>query len=363
MPVLERIVVQDFRNIELQELEFSRKLNCITGGNGEGKTNLLDAIWYLSMTKSAFTADRFNLRYGAQSFAMSGSYLLADGRRTRIAIQVGEEKKVRRDDKPYSRISEHIGLLPIVMVSPSDVSMVSDSGEERRRFANSVLSQTDRSYLDGMQQYNRLLAQRNRLLKEERPDVALLEVLDAKMEAAAEPLVRSREAFAKGLNPLVKDFYSKISGGKESVSVSYRSELLKTPLTDLMAERRDRDLALGFTTSGLQRDDFPFELDGHAIRNCGSQGQQKSFLVALKFAQYSVMCSSLGGVKPVLLLDDLFDKLDPERVRNLLQMVSGEDFGQIFISDTNRARVSSMVDSMTEDRRYFEAKGGVFSLL
>jgi len=362
MPFLERIVVQDFRNIELQELEFSRKLNCITGGNGEGKTNLLDAIWYLSMTKSAFTADRFNLRYGAGSFAMSGTYALGDGRSTRISIRVGEEKTVRRDDKPYARISEHIGLLPIVMVSPSDVSMVSDSGDERRRFANSVLSQTDPGYLAGMQQYNRLLAQRNSLLKNERPDESLLALLDSRMEAVAEPLCRSREAFARGMNPLVKEFYSRISGGKENVSVGYRSELLKTPLSSLMAERRERDLALGYTTAGLQRDDFPFELDGHAIRNCGSQGQQKSFLVALKFAQYAVMCERLGGVKPILLLDDLFDKLDPERVRNLLQMVSGEDFGQIFLSDTNRGRVSSMVDSMTEDRRYFEAEGGVFTL-
>ena len=178
MPVLRKIVVQNFRNIELQELDFSAKLNCITGGNGEGKTNLLDAIWYLSMTKSAFTADRLNLRYGAPFFALSGIYELPSGLSTRISIQVDGEKKIRRDDKPYARLSEHIGLLPVVMVSPSDVSMVSESGDERRRFANSVISQMDREYLDAVQQYNRFLSQRNSLLRSGTPDEGLLDVLD-----------------------------------------------------------------------------------------------------------------------------------------------------------------------------------------
>lgn len=361
MPSLKKIVVQNFRNIELQELEFSGKLNCFTGGNGEGKTNLLDAIWYLSMTKSALTADRFNLRYGADFFALAGTYEMPDGQQTKIAVRVGEEKKVRRDDKPYARISEHIGLIPIVMVSPSDISMVSDSGEQRRRFANAVLSQMDREYLDGIQQYNRILAQRNRLLKDSSPDPALLDILDEKLSAAAAPLVDKREAFAKGLNPSIKDFYSRISGGKETVSVHYRSELLKGGLQDLLRSRRKADLALGYTTAGIQRDDFSFEMNGHPIRNCGSQGQQKSFLVALKFAQYEIMNKELsGGLKPILLLDDLFDKLDLGRVQNLLRMVAGEEFGQIFLSDSNKLRISNMVDSIMEDRTYFEAKGGAF---
>ena len=362
MPILRKIVVKDFRNIELQELEFSEKLNCISGGNGEGKTNLLDAIWYLSMTKSAFTADRFNFRYGTGSFAISGLYSMPSGPDTRIAIQVGEEKKLRRDDKPCPRISSHIGLIPIVMVSPADVSMVSDSGEERRRFVNTVLSQMDAAYLDGLQQYNRCLAQRNSLLKAERPDLSLLDILDEKMEVLARPLCERREEFAKGLNPLVKRYYSQISGGRENVSVSYRSELLKSSFSELSFARRERDLALGHTVSGLQRDDFCFELDGHAIRNCGSQGQQKSFLVALKFAQYEIM-KERAGYPPILLLDDLFDKLDLTRVQNLLEMVAGEAFGQIFLTDSNKLRLNGIVDSITADRSYYEAKGGVFTRL
>ncbi len=362
MPVLNKIVVRNFRNIELQELDFSRKINCITGSNGEGKTNLLDAVWYLSMTKSAFTADRFNCRYGTDSFAISGTYSMPSGPETRVSVQVGHEKKVKRDDKLYSKVSSHIGLLPIVMVSPSDVSMVSDSGDERRRFANAVLSQMDREYLDAIQQYNRLLAQRNSLLKDPSPDMALLDVLDARMEAVAMPVTRKREEFAKVLDPRVKEFYGKISGGKEVVSVHYRSDVIKTGFADLMHSRRDRDISLGYTTAGIQRDDFPFEMNGHSIRNCGSQGQQKSFLVALKFAQYAAM-KERSGIPPILLLDDLFDKLDLGRVQNLLEMVAGEDFGQIFLTDSNKQRLGGIVDSITEERTYYEAKGGVFTKL
>ena len=362
MPVLRKIVVQNFRNIELQELDFSAKLNCITGGNGEGKTNLLDAIWYLSMTKSAFTADRLNIRYGASSFAISGTYELPSGLSTRIAIQAGGEKRIRRDDKPYARLSEHIGLLPVVMVSPSDVTMVSESGDERRRFANSVISQMDREYLDAVQQYTRFLSQRNSFLRSGSPDEGLMDVLDEKMSPLAERIVAGRDSFARGIAPLVKDFYERISGGKEAVAVHYRSQLQKGTFKDLMAENRQRDLALGYTFAGVQRDDFAFEMNGHAIRNCGSQGQQKSFLVALKFAQYGIM-KERSGVTPILLLDDLFDKLDMGRVQNLLQTVAGEDFGQIFLSDSNKLRVNSIVDSITEDRSYFEAAGGVFTRL
>ncbi len=362
MPVLRKIVVQNFRNIELQELDFSAKLNCITGGNGEGKTNLLDAIWYLSMTKSAFAPDRLNVRYGASSFAISGTYELPSGISTRISIQAGGEKQIRRDDKPYSRLSEHIGLLPVVMVSPSDVTMVSESGDERRRFANSVISQMDREYLDAVQQYNRLLSQRNSLLRSGSPDDGLLDVMDEKLSPLAERICAGREAFVKGIAPLVKDFYERISGGREAVSVRYRTQLEKGSFKDLMAENRQRDLALGFTFAGVQRDDFAFEMNDHAIRNCGSQGQQKSFLVALKFAQYGIM-KERSGVAPILLLDDLFDKLDMGRVQNLLQTVAGEDFGQIFLSDSNKLRVNSIVDSITEDRSYFEAAGGVFTRL
>ena len=363
MAVLQKIVIQDFRNIALQELSFSPNINCISGGNGEGKTNLLDAIWYLSMTKSAFaTTDRYNFRYGTSAFALSGTYALGCGATARFSIRVtdGGQKIVRRDDKPYERISEHIGVLPIVMVSPADISMVSESGDERRRFVNAVLSQMDRRYLADIQQYNRFLLQRNKLLKAGVWDEDLLVTFDERLAALAVPVFERRAAFCDSLVPIVQQYYAEISGGREQVGVEYRSDLQKGDLRSLLLERRERDRIFKFTTAGVQRDDFLFTMDGHPIRRCGSQGQQKSFLVALKFAQYEVMKAACGQA-PMMLLDDLFDKLDMQRVANLLRLVSDRSFGQIFLSDSNKVRTESIVDSLTADRSYFQTTGGVFT--
>ena len=292
MPVLHKIVIQDFRNIALQELTFSPNINCIWGGNGEGKTNLLDAIHYLSMTKSGVQAQgRYNFRHGTSAFAISGVYDMGEGVMSRFSIKVedGAEKKLRRDDKPCPRISDHIGVLPIVMVSPSDTDLVSESGEERRRFANAFISQMNRQYMSDLQQYNRILAQRNRLLKDTSPDTMLIAAFDERMATYANSVFEVRKQFCQDLLPVVSKYYEAISGGRESVSVTYRSDLLKQDFISLMNAHRDRDLALGYTVSGLQRDDFIFTLDGYPIRRCGSQGQRKSFLVALKFAQYEIM--------------------------------------------------------------------------
>lgn len=365
MPVLEKIVISDFRNIELQELEFSPNINCISGNNGEGKTNLLDAIYYLSMTKSAFaTSDKFNFRHGTEEFSLSGTYRMENGLSSRFSMRMTAkgEKKVKRDEKPYGRVSEHIGVLPVVMISPADISMVSESGEERRRFVNAVLSQMDREYMTSLQQYNRLLQQRNRMLKDMAPDRSLLEVIDMRMAALAEPIYKARKRFIEDLKPVVSEYYKALSGGSEQVDIEYDSELSKAPLDQLMAASYEKDCALRYTTAGLQRDDFLFTMDGWPIRRHGSQGQQKSFLVSLKFAQYEIMKKNYGFA-PLLLLDDVFDKLDMSRISNLLQMVSGKDFGQIFITDSNKVRMSGIVDAMTQDRAYFETVGGHFTQL
>ena len=338
MPILDKIVISDFRNIELQEIEFSPNVNCISGNNGEGKTNLLDAIYYLSMTKSAFaSSDRFALRHGAEELALSGTYSMENGTKSRFSMKMTSkgEKKVKRDDKPYQKISEHIGLLPVVMVSPSDVSMVSESGDERRKFVNAVLSQMSREYMSAMQQYNRLLLQRNRMLKDMEPDRALLEVI-------------------------VAEYYKAVSGDSEKVDIEYETELDKAPLEELLGRSYEKDKVLKHTTSGVHRDDFIFTMNGHPIRRYGSQGQQKSFLVALKFAQYEIMKKNYGFA-PVLLLDDVFDKLDMSRISNLLQMVASNDFGQIFITDSNKVRMAGIVDGLTRDRAYFETVAGTFT--
>ena len=333
MPVLKKIVVQDFRNIALQELVFSPNINCISGNNGEGKTNLIDAIYYLSMTKSALGAsDRFNFRYGTDAFAIAGSYMMPNGLESRFSVSVTSdgEKKVKRDDKPYKRVSEHVGVLPIVLVSPSDISMVSESGEERRRFMNAVLSQMEHAYLDNVQQYNRYLLQRNRLLKSPDPDPDLMDAFDARLSALAAPIAEGRRSLAEALAPVVQAYYTELSGGREEVGIEYRTDADRGELAAQLKACRDRD------------------------------SQQKSFLVSLKFAQYEIMKESYGFA-PILLLDDLFDKLDMNRVSNLLSMVAGADFGQIFLSDSNKVRLAGIVNALTDDRSYFETVDGTFT--
>ena len=363
MPVLEKIVISDFRNIEIQELEFSPNVNCISGNNGEGKTNLLDAIYYLSMTKSAFaSSDRYVFRHGAEEFALAGAYVMENGLKSRFSLKMTSkgEKKVRRDDKPYQKISEHIGVLPVVMVSPADVSMVSESGDERRRFVNAVLSQMSQEYMSAMQQYNRLLMQRNKMLKDMIPDRCLLEVIDLKMSSLAVPIFEARKKFVEDLKPVVAEFYHSVSGGSEQVDITYESALYDAPLDSLLAASFEKDRILKHTTEGVHRDDFIFTMNGQPIRRYGSQGQQKSFLVSLKFAQYEIMKTNYGFA-PILLLDDVFDKLDMGRISNLLQMVASKDFGQIFITDSNKVRMSGIVDGLTKDRAYFETVSGTFS--
>lgn len=365
MPILEKIVISDFRNIVLQELEFSPNVNCVSGNNGEGKTNLLDAIYYLSMTKSAFAlSDKFNFRHGTEEFSLSGLYRMENGLLNRFSVKMTSkgEKKMKRDEKQYGKVSEHIGVLPVVLVSPADISLVSDSGEERRRFVNSVLSQMDREYMTALQQYNRLLLQRNRMLKEAEVDRSFLEVMDMRMSALAEPVFEARKKFVEELAPLVQEYYKALSGDSEQVGIEYESELSKAPLEQLLAASYEKDRVLKYTGAGVQRDDFLFKMNGHPIRRYGSQGQQKSFLVSLKFAQYELMKRNYGFA-PVLLLDDVFDKLDMGRISNLLEMVASNDFGQIFITDSNKVRMAGIVDKLTQDRAYFDTVSGTFRRL
>ena len=240
--------------------------------------------------------------------------------------------------------------------------MVSESGEERRRFVNAVLSQMDREYMTSLQQYNRLLLQRNKMLKEQDVDRGLLEVIDMRMSAFAEPVFQARKKFVEELTPIVQEYYKALSGDSEQVSIEYDSELSKASLEQILAASYDKDRALKYTSAGIQRDDFLFKMNGHPIRRYGSQGQQKSFLVSLKFAQYELMKKNYGFA-PVLLLDDVFDKLDMSRISNLLEMVASNDFGQIFITDSNKVRMAGIVDKLTQDRAYFDTSAGTFRRL
>lgn len=358
---LSRIIIKDFKNILSADISFSPKINCICGDNGVGKTNFLDAVYYLSMTKSFLSSsDRYTFTYGKSEAVIHGHYVM-DGSAEDIAIAVRSDgnKTVRRNDKAYKRISEHIGRVPVVMTAPSDISLIHDSGEERRRFLNMMISQMDQEYLRSVVAYNRLLKQRNSLLKQDTVPDMLLDTISEQMYGFSEYIHSSRAAAVQMLDAGAASFYNMISGGRESVGIRYRSDLSGDVRTaDVFEAAKQKDKLLGYTTAGVQRDDMEFSMDGYPIRKCASQGQQKSFLIALKMAQYSVMRRE-QPVMPVLLFDDLFDKLDSGRVEALIRMVVEGDFGQIFITDTDEARLRRIVGGITDQGRFYNVKDGV----
>ena len=362
---LKRILISNYKNIEEAALEFSWKINCISGNNGTGKTNLLDAIYYLSMTKSFFSStDAYTFRFGEDAAAVNGSYVMDDNTEDSISIGVKRdgEKTVKKNSKVYKRISDHIGLYPIVMVSPADTVLVNGSGEERRKFLTLILSQIDKEYLKRMQSYNQLLLQRNKLLKMQNLSGELLETIDFQMSVHADYIYRKRDELCSVLVERVGVYYSELSGSKESVGLQYISDLQEGSLDSLLENCRERDHFLKFTSVGIHKDDIDFTLNGMPLKKCGSQGQQKSFLVALKLAQFEIM-KNLHGTAPILLLDDVFDKLDMQRVEYLLGLVASDAFGQIFISDSNKVRMASIVERFTDECSSFEVTDGVYSKL
>lgn len=359
---LKRVAITNFKNIQEAHLEFSSKINCISGNNGEGKTNLLDAIYYLSMTKSFFlSSDAFTFTFEKDFCALNGSYVCADNTEDNVSIGLKKEgdKVVKRNGKAYKRIAEHIGLYPIVMVSPADTILVSGAGEERRRFLNIILSQLDKEYLKKAQAYNQLILQRNKLLKMPNLSFDLLETIDLQLSINASYIFEKRKELCENLKGRVAEFYAKLSGEKEKIDMEYISDLRKSDLFSLLSGVRERDLFLKHTSVGVHKDDVEFILNGMPLKKCGSQGQQKSFLISLKLAQFEIM-QQLHGVAPILLLDDVFDKLDIQRVEFLLSLVSNDNFGQIFISDSNKIRMQSIVERFTDECKTFEVTGGVY---
>lgn len=357
---LKKISIVNFKNISEAHIGFSPKINCITGINGSGKTNLLDAVYYLSMTKSFFSGmEQFTIKYDCDMTALHADYLREDGTEETISLSLDNngEKHIKRNSKSYLRLSDHIGLIPIVMVSPADTSLINEGGEERRKFINAILSQMDREYLRRLQNYNQLLNQRNRLLKGINVPDDLLSTFSEQLSHHASYIFRSRKEFTDKLLPLVSHYYSMLSGGREDISIEYKSDLKEASLIDLLERNKERDRTLKFTTAGIQRDDLSFVMNGYPIRKCGSQGQQKSFLISLKLAQFSIM-KDMHSVPPILLLDDVFDKLDMLRVESLLRLVSSDSFGQIFISDSSKVRISNIMETIDGDSVSIEIENG-----
>ena len=360
---LQRLLLTDFKNIRSADVTFSQRMNCFLGNNGAGKTNLLDAMHYLSMTRSYFgQADTRAIFFGAPFFSISGYYFFNHAPVEHIVCvtESNGNKSVKRNGKNYDRFSEHLGLLPLVMVSPSDTLLIHASAEERRRFMNALLSQIDTKYLSVLQQYNKILSQRNHYLKQGGCTSEMTEILDVQLSAKAHVIYEKRAALCRQLVPEAEKYYSMLSGDAEALTLSYHSDLDQASLELLLKESIGRDQMVGFTSRGIHRDEVDFLLNGQPIKRYGSQGQQKTFLIALKLAQFEVM-KQRSGIAPILLLDDVFDKLDRNRVSRLVQLVVQDHFGQIFITDCNKSGIEDVIRQCTDEYAFYYVHNGEVS--
>ncbi len=342
---LRKLALLNFKNIAQGELTFGPGINCLVGDNGAGKTNVVDAVYYLSMCKSAFgMTDGQSIRHGEESFLAEGHYTSDQGRSEQVVCSFSRKggKLLKRNGKEYERLSEHVGLIPAVIVSPADSILISDAADERRRFLNAFISTLDRGYMHALMRYNAVLTERNRLLKMQ-PDEVMLSIYDRQLVEHGRAIHARREEFVRRLQPIVADYYRLLSEDREQVELHYKSELNDRPFEEVLQAARQKDFANEFTTAGIHRDDLVLKIGNYPLRKYGSQGQQKSFLIALKLAQYAILGEEQGE-RPILLLDDLFDKLDAGRVEQLLRLVSSERFGQILITDCNPTRLKAILD-------------------
>lgn len=356
---LKKLVLINFKNIAQAEITLSERLNCFVGDNGAGKTNVLDAVYYLSMSKSALSmTDGQSVRHGEDFFVVEGTYAGDSGSSDTVNCSFLRRsgKVLKLNGKEYDRMADHVGRFPVVMVSPQDSVLITDAAEERRRYLNAFLSQLDRDYLASLMRYNAVLAERNRFLKSS-SDEQMLQIYDMQLADHAARIYERRRDIIERMRPLVAEFYRQLSGDREQVEIEYRSELASASMGELLLASRERDIVNGFTTSGVHRDDMSLRIGGYPLRKYGSQGQQKSFLMSLKLAQYRIL-AEVCGERPLLLLDDLFDKLDTSRVENLLTLVAGDDFGQIFITDCNRSRLETILSRAGEKYALFTVEGG-----
>ena len=365
--ILNRLSILNYKNIEQADLQLSAGINCFIGQNGEGKTNLLDAIYFLSMCKSSFsTTDAQTIRHGQEFMMLQGAYEHEDGTPEEIycGLKLGQKKVFRRSKKAYKRLAEHIGLIPLVVVSPSDSELISGGSEERRRFLDIIISQCEPAYIEALMRYNKALTQRNALLKLEdvEPDPELLALWEEAMAREGEFIYQRRKHYVDELLPTFQRYYDIISAGAEEVGLNYTSHCQRGPLLEVIQRDRNRDLAVGYSLHGIHKDDIEMTLGGYPIKREGSQGQNKSYLVALKLSQFNLLRKTGSNTTPILLLDDIFDKLDAHRVEQIVRLVSTEDFGQIFITDTNRDHLDQILSLMPGDHRLFHVKNGQFEL-
>lgn len=365
--ILENISIINYKNIKGVNLDLSPKINCLIGHNGVGKTNFLDAIYYLSFCRSANNPiDSQIIMHDENFFMLEGNYRTEQGDIENIycGMKRGTKKHFKRNKKEYKRLSQHIGLVPLIYVSPSDSSLIEGGSEERRRLMDVVISQYDHSYIELLSNYNKALQQRNALLKmEEEPDSSLLDIWEQEMARNGELLFQKRLAFVDELVPVFQQIYQQISGQREIVSLRYISHCQRGPLLDVIQRDRFKDRAVGYSLHGVHRDDLEMLIGDFQMKREGSQGQNKTFVLALKLAQFDFLRRTSSTTTPLLLLDDIFDKLDAQRVESIVQLVSGDNFGQIFITDTNRDHLDKILSKSDGEYKIFTVEGGDIELM
>jgi len=374
--ILRKLSILNYKNIREAQLELSPKMNCFIGPNGVGKTNVLDAVYYLSFCRSASNPiDSQVIRHEEPFCMLEGVYSEDAGNSEdaeyseviSVGMKRGQKKHFKRNKKEYRRLSEHIGLIPLVVVSPSDTLLIEGGSEERRRLMDVVISQYDRSYIDHLVRYNNALAQRNTLLKMDGQadsptaqsyDPALMQIWEEQMAEEGEQLYERRKTFVEELTPVFQHYYEQISQHREQVGLRYVSHCQRGPLLDIIQRDRYKDCAVGYSLHGVHRDDLEFSLDGYQMKREGSQGQNKTYVIALKLAQFEFLKRTASQTTPLLLLDDIFDKLDANRVEQIVRLVSGDNFGQIFITDTNRDHLDQILSTSVLDYKIFHVDSG-----
>jgi DNA replication and repair protein RecF len=355
---LKKLSLVNFKNYEETELEFSPKINSLVGNNGVGKTNILDAVHYLSLTKSFFNnIDSISVRHGEDYFIINGTFVRDDAEdQIYCAFQKQKQKVLKKNSKEYQKLSDHVGKYPVVMISPADNALISEGSEERRKFLNKIISQYNPEYLDSVLKYSKALQNRNRLLKDFKSsgkfDNDALTIWDSQLVKYGTYVFHERKNLVNELIPVFQENYSMISSGKESVKLSYRSHLSEGDFAEALTNSVTKDRFLEYTTIGIHKDDLLLEMDGYSVKSLGSQGQQKSYLVALKLAKFEYI-KQKSGISPILLLDDIFDKFDAVRVEQIIRLVGNDRFGQIFMTDTHQSRLHEILSSHNTHYKLF----------
>lgn len=364
--LLKKINIVGYRNISQAELEFSPNVNCLVGANGMGKTNVLDAIYYLSFCKSsANPIDSQNITHGHDFFMIDGNYESHDGVKANVvcSVQRGQPKRLSKNGKRMARISDHVGSIPLVMISPRDGDLVAGMSEERRRFLDSAISQYDKIYLSSLIRYEAALKQRNAMMRQEdvEPDWELVSVFEEQMSAEADIIFSAREAFTREFVPIFKQLYAMLcdnAAEATEVGIEYDSHLHRGPLKSQLEAFRAKERIVGYTLHGVHKDELQLTLGGYPVRREGSQGQTKTYFIAMKLAQFLFLKEKGERRTPLLLLDDVFDKLDAGRVGRIVDYVSGDAFGQIFITDTGQSRLNRILHATKRDYRLFLVENG-----